>query len=146
MSFFENLLGTAIRSAVGAGTKALVQSAFTPSRSVQIIGAAGTPATKSASESALESVLRDADIKSGFVGEVPSVGGILTRRAGIAEPAVSTRTNTNDIARMLVALKSPQVAEADATELMRQIKAPSININASARRQKKSLRKLFQTR
>jgi hypothetical protein len=146
MSFFENLLGTAIRSAVGAGTKALVQSAFTPSRSVQIIGAAGTPAKKSASESALESVLRDADIKSGFVGEVPSVGGILTRRAGVAEPAVSTRTNANDIARMIVALKSPQVAEADATELMRQIKAPSININASARRQKKSLRKLFQTR
>ena len=145
MSFFENLIGTAIKSAVSSGTKALVQSAFTPSRSVQVIGAAGVPEKKSASDAALESVLKDADIKSGFLGEVPSVGGILTRRAGAADPAVSTRTNTNDIARMLVALKSPEVASADATELMRQIKAPSINVGVSARRQKQSLRKLFKT-
>ena len=145
MSFFENLIGTAIKSAVSSGTKALVQSAFTPSRSVKVIGAAGVPEKKSASDAALESVLKDADIKSGFLGEVPSVGGILTRRAGAADPAVSTRTNTNDIARMLVALKSPEVASADATELMRQIKAPSINVGVSARRQKQSLRKLFKT-
>lgn len=143
--FFGNLLGTAITTAVETGTKALVSNAFNDEKKVQIIGAGNAgaaPRQQQTTDQLLKSVVDDADIKSGFLGEVPSVGGILTRQAGRAEPAVSTRISQNDIAKMLIALGSPEVAQPVVGELTRQIKAPSFN-TSSSRRQKQSLRKLL---
>ena len=143
--FFSNLIGSAISTAVTTGTKALVSNALIEPKKVQVIGAGNVGAGKQqkTTDQLLKSVLDDTDIKSGFLGEVPSVGGILGRQAGRADPAVSTRTNQNEIARMLIALKSPEVAKPVLDDLAGQIKAPRINMASSSRRQKQSLRKLL---
>ena len=143
--FFSNLIGSAISTAVTTGTKALVSNALIDDRKVQVIGAgnAGAGKQQKTTDQLLKSVLDDADIGSGFVGEVPSVGGILGRQAGRADPAISTRTNQNEVARMLIALKSPQVAKPVFAELAGQIKAPSMNMPTSSRQKNKSLRKLL---
>ena len=145
--FFSNLIGSAISTAVTTGTKALVANALIDDKKVQVIGAGNLgakPEQQKTTDQLLKSVLDDADIKSGFLGEVPSVGGILTRQAGRADPAVSTRTNQNELARMLIALKSPEVAKPEIfDDLAGQIKAPRINMASSSRRQKQSIRKLL---
>ena len=144
--FFSNLIGSAISTAVTTGTKALVSNALIDDKKVQVIGAGNAglrPEQQKTTDQLLKSVLDDADIGSGFVGEVPSVGGILSRQAGRADPAVSTRTNQNELARMLIALKSPEVAKPVFDDLAGQIKAPRINMASSSRRKNKSLRKLL---
>ena len=143
--FFSNLIGSAISTAVTTGTKALVSNALIDDKKVQVIGAGNLGAGKQqkTTDQLLKSVLDDADIGSGFVGEVPSVGGILGRQAGRADPAVSTRTNQNDLARMLIALKSPEVAKPVFDDLAGQIKAPRINMASSSRQKEKSLKKLL---
>ena len=140
--FFSNLLGSAIKTAVTTGTRAVVSSALTDPKKVQVIGAGNVGADKpQTTDQILKSVIGDADIKSGFLGDIPSVGGILTRQAGRADPAVSARSN-NQLALMLAALSQPKVAKPAIADLAGQIKAPPVKIGSSKLKEK-SLRKLL---
>ena len=148
MGFFSNLVGGAItqgvNTLVSGGAKALVNEVFGPDEtSVRSLGAtvaqgATTP------DKQLQSVIDDTK-QAGFLGEVPSVGGILPRSAGRAELASSQSRGGGDMAKMIALLASPQVATPDATALLEQLRISTKNVPISSRRQNKSLKKLFNT-
>lgn len=147
MSFFSNLVGgaitTGVNTLVSGGAKALVNEVFGPDEtSVGSLGAATS--SRNTVDKQLKSVIDDTK-QAGFLGEVPSVGGILPRSAGRAELASSQSRGGGDMAKMIALLGSPQVATPDATELLQQLRVATRNVPSSSRRQKQSLKKLFNT-
>lgn len=147
MSFFSNLVGgaitTGVNTLVSGGAKALVNEVFGPDEtSVGSLGAATS--SRNTVDNQLKSVIDDTK-QAGFLGEVPSVGGILPRSAGRAELASSQSRGGGDMAKMIALLGSPQVATPDATELLQQLRVATRNVPSSSRRQKQSLKKLFNT-
>lgn len=137
MGFFTNLLGSAINTGVKTLVSTGIKTAFAPKSSVRVIGAAGAGTKGFSADDELRSVLDDT--KSGFVGTEPSVGGILPRSAGRADPARSL-TQDNFLPRAIQELQRPQVSSATGKDLLKQIQVATFRTPTSSRRS--PLRKL----
>ena len=152
MGFFDSLVGKAIEKGVGTlvdtGARALASAVF--KTDVQTGSASGS--TQSVSpvaqgQSSFNQVIKDVKdaAEAGFVGQTPTVGGILPRSAGRAELASSLRGN--DVKRLLAELASPQVLMPDLQSLQIQLRVATgaKDLTPSRRRSASAFKKLLST-